>query len=422
MRVRRLLPDLRPLRESRDFRLLWIGMLVSESGSQITIVAVFLQVYALTESSAAVGVVGLVQVVPIALAAIVGGPHIDERDRRRLLLGAQAAQIAASVLLLVGATAGRPPLALVYGAAALGAGGSGLSIATRAAITPTLFPATRLPAAIVLNQAAWNACLIVGPAIGGLIVARLGFAWAYGVDVASFSVAILCAVLMTSHRPAGGGSEASGWRRFTEGLAYLRGRPVVWSVFVVDLIAMVFGMPRAVFPALASTQFGLQGSEAAELVGLLFSALAVGALLGALTAGWVGRIERQGLAVLAAVAIWGVAIACVPLARSWVALAAALLAVAGGADVVSAVFRGTILQTNIPDNLRGRMSAVNTLVVIGGPRVGDAEAGVVAALTSPGFAVASGGVACVIGVGVLAVAVPAFTRYRAPRAEARRAS
>ncbi|MFZ4584914.1 MAG: MFS transporter [Acidimicrobiia bacterium] len=414
MAPRRVLPDLAPLRQSRDFRLLWTGLLVSESGSQITTVAIFLQVYALTQSSAAVGLVGVAQVVPIALAAIVGGPHIDARDRRRILLAALGAQIVGSAVLFAAAASGSPPLVLVYAAAAVGAGGSGLGLATRASITPTLFPADQLPKALVLNQAAWNTCLIVGPALGGVIVARFGFAWAYGVDVASFSVAIMAALLMAPKRPDGPAPEGSGWRRFTEGIAYLRGRPVLWTVFVVDLVAMIFGMPRAVFPELAATQFGVAGRDAAQLVGLLFSALAVGALLGALTAGWVGRVRRQGRAVLIAVAIWGGAIACVPLTRSWVVLAVLLLAVAGGADVISAVFRGTILQTNIPDTLRGRMSAVNTMVVIGGPRLGDAEAGLVAAFTSPGVAVATGGIACVVGVGVLALAVPAFARYVAP--------
>jgi MFS family permease len=214
----------------------------------------------------------------------------------------------------------------------------------------------------------------------------------------------------TEAREVRGGAIAIGWRQMTEGFRFMRGRRVLQSSFYVDLIAMIFGMPRVLFPLLAVTQF----DAGPKIVGVLFSAVSVGALLGALTTGWVKHIERQGLAVLWAVAVWGLGIVGFGLSGDLL-LALGCLAVAGAADVVSAVFRGTILQDSVPDSLRGRMSSVHILVVVGGPRLGDVEAGIVASLFTPTVSVVTGGVACIAGVGLLALFVPEFARYRAPK-------
>lgn len=412
--------DVTPLRTSRDFRLLWVGELVSETGSQMTLVAVYVQVFAITGSAAAVGLVGLVQLVPLALAALVGGPVIDVRERRRLLLGAQVVQASASGVLVLGALLDRPPLVLVYAGAALVAGGSGFSLSIRSAMTPNLVGPGLLPSALALNQVLFHTTLIVGPAIGGVVIDQVGLEWAYGIDLVSF-VATIAACLMMRPQvpepgdvggdgPSGAGPVARGWAQTTAGFRYLRGRPVLQSIFTVDLVAMVFGMPRALFPVLAVVTF----DGGAQIVGLLFSAVSVGALIGALGSGWVHRVRHQGQAVLWAVAAWGAAIVGFGLAGGTLWIALTCLAVAGAADVVSAVFRGTILQTNVPDSLRGRMSAINILVVTGGPRLGDVEAGVVAALTTPATSVVLGGAMCLAGVVVLALAVPDFVRYRAP--------
>ena len=426
--LRAVAVDVTPLRTSRDFRLLWTGELVSETGSQIALVAIYVQVFALTGSVAAVGLVGLVQLVPLAFAALLGGPVIDAHDRRRLLLIGQCGQAAGSALLLLGALAGHPPLALVYAGAAVVAGFGGFSLSVRSSMTPNLVPNAQLSAALSLNQVMWNTSLIVGPAVGGIVIAHAGFSWAYGIDVATFAATIVACLLMRPQVPSGrpvdeereaeAGALSRGWQDITEGFRFLRGRRVLQSTFYVDLIAMIFGMPRALFPVLAMTQFG----AGPEIVGVLFSAVSVGALLGALSAGWVSRIRRQGLAVLWAVVVWGLGIVGFGLSGDSLPLAVSCLAVAGAADVVSAVFRSTILQTTVPDNLRGRMSAVHILVVVGGPRVGDVEAGLVAALTTPTIAVLTGGLACIIGVGVLALAVPEFARYRpgAPGSDAAR--
>ncbi len=374
-RIRRLALDLAPLRE-RDFRLLWTGEIFSEIGSNITLVAVLLQVDALTHDPALVGLIGLVQLVPLMAASLFGGSWIDRYDRRRLLLFAQIGQAAASGLLLAAAFLTPTPLVLVYLGAGLVAGLSGFSLATRSAMTPSLVPADRLPSALALNQVMWNTAQIVGPALGGIIVGTLGYRWAYGIDVLSFSGTIGAALLMTHHPPIVNDPDEEvlgSWKRLGEGFTYLRSKRILQATFFIDLVAMIFGMPRVLFPVLARTRFG----AGPELAGLLFAAVSVGAVIAALTSGWVHRVHRQGAAIVIAVVVWGLAIAGFGLVGDRVVLALILLAVAGGADVVSAVFRSTILQASVPDHLRGRLSGIHISVVAGGPRLGDLEAGLV---------------------------------------------
>lgn len=408
--VRGIAVDLTPLRASRDFRLLWFGEVVSEAGHQVARVAIYVQVFKLTGSAAAVGLVGLAELVPLVVASVLGGSIVDAIDRRKLLLVTQFGLAGASGLLLATALMDRPSLALVYLGAGLAAGVSGIASPTRSAMTPRLVPPEQVPAAIALNQVMWNTASIVGPALGGLVIAQLGLAWAYGIDVVTYGATILAASLMRPMPPQGEGEErASGMRAIREGYAYLRGRRVLQSTFAIDLIAMIFGMPRVLFPVLAVTQFG----GAPELAGLMFSALAAGALAGALTAGWVGRIRHQGQAVIWSVAVWGVGIAGFGLVGDNLVLGLVFLAVAGGADVVSAVFRSSILQLSVPDRLRGRLSSIHILVVTGGPRIGDVESGLVAQALSPTISVVSGGLACVAGVVVLGLLVPQLWRYHA---------
>jgi MFS family permease len=426
--ARRVALDLTPLRESRDFRLLWLGELVSETGSQIALVAVYVQVFEITDSAFAVGAVGVVQLVPLAFAALLGGPLIDRYDRRQLLLFSTCGQAVASAVLLGATVAGSPPLPVVYLGAALVAGFGGFSLATRSSMTPNLVVPSQLSSALSLFQVMFHTTLIVGPAVGGIIIDRLGLGWAYGIDMVSFAATVVAVAMMRPQRPevdpAGeqreerAGALAHGWHQITEGFRFLKGRRVLQSTFYVDLIAMTFGMPRALFPVLAVTQF----DAGPEIVGVLFSAVSLGALLGALTTGWVHRVERQGLAVLLAVGVWGAGIAMFGIAGDVLTLALVALGVAGAADVVSAVFRSTILQQSVPDNLRGRMSAVHILVVVGGPRVGDMEAGIVATLFTPTVSVITGGLACIGGVVILALAVPEFVRYRAPSVTTPRAA
>jgi MFS family permease len=406
--VRALAVDARPLRASRDFRLLWSGELISQFGSQITLVAVFVQVYDLTGSAAAVGAVGVVQLVPMVVVSLGFGPQIDRRDRRRLLVGAQVGLMCSSLLLLGGALRGAP-LWFVYLAAALNAAFTSVSMPTRAAITPNLVPPELLASAAALNQVMWNAAGVVGPGVGGVVIDRLGLAWAYGIDVGTYVVALVFASLVAPQRPkrAAAGADV-GWAAVLNGFRYLRGKRVLQSTFTVDVVAMVFGSPRALFPILADRQF----HRGPEVVGWMFSAAALGALVGALSSGWAGRVVRHGRAILVAVAVWGLAVAAFGLSGEHLWLALAFLAVAGGADVISAVFRSTVQQLVVPDALRGRLSAMNIFVVAGGPRLGDLEAGLVATAFTPTVSVVSGGVLCLVGVAVIASTVPRFAHWR----------
>jgi MFS family permease len=410
-RVRALAIDITPLRVSRDFRLLWGGELLSQIGSQFTLVALFAQVYELTDkSSFAVGLIGVFQLVPMLIVSIGFGPQIDRRDRRSLLLFAQFGLITASGLLLLGAYLGDPPLVLVYGAAALSAAFLSISMPTRSAMTPRMVAPELLPQAAALNQIMWQTAGVIGPALGGIVVSRFGLTWAFGVDVFSFVASLSAAFLIHSQRPepADVDDEDVGFAAVRNGLRFLRGRRVLQSTFTIDIVAMVFGMPRVLFPVLSDKQFH-RGTEA---IGWLFAAAAFGAFLGAASSGWIRRVRRPGLAIIVSVAIWGAAIAAFGLVGANLGLALVFLAIAGGADVISAVFRNTIQQLTVPDGLRGRISSINIFVVAGGPRLGDFEGGLVAAAFTPTVSVVSGGLLCLAGVGVIATAVPRFARWR----------
>jgi MFS family permease len=288
-------------------------------------------------------------------------------------------------------------------------GVSAIDSSVRNATVPRLVGRELLPSALALNQVAMNATALLGPAIAGIVIARIGLVAAYGFDVASYLVMFAIVWTIQPVPPEEGRHLDTGFVAVRVGFAYLRGRRVLQAAFGADLVAMIFGMPRALFPLIAASQF----QRGAEVVGLLFAAPAVGAVLGALTGGWVKRVRHQGQAVLWAVAAWGASIAAFGLAGDRLGLALVFLAVAGGADVISAIFRGTIIQLSVPDHLRGRLSSINYLVVAGGPRLGDLEAGLVAAAFSPAVAVVSGGVLCIAGAAAIAWLVPSFRTYEA---------
>lgn len=407
---RRLTVDISVLRESRDFRLLWFSTLLSETGRNITLIAVFSQIYRLTHSAAAVGAVGLFQFVPLFISTIGGGSIVDAIDRRKTLLVTQVCLAASSALLLWGSLQGRPPIWLIYLAVSLSALFGGLSGPTRSAMVPNLVRRDQLPTALAINQVMWNMTMLIGPVLGGFIIAHAGFAWAYGADFASYAATIVAAWMMKPMVPGfAEGTASKGFKAIGDGFRFLKGHRIIQSTFAIDLIAMIFGMPRALFPILAEVQF----HRGAEVSGLLFGAPALGAIIGAATAGWVDRIKRQGWAVVLSVAVWGAGITAFGLVGHHLWLALFFLAVAGAADVVSAVFRSTIFALSAPDALRGRLSAINILVVAGGPRLGDLEAGLVAAAFSPTISVVSGGLACIAGTILFGLLVPQFRKYRA---------
>lgn len=402
----RLLIDTSPLRESRDFRVLFGGQIVSFFGTQLTVVAVPFLVFQLTGSSLQVGLVSLAQLAPLVIGSLIGGAMADSVDRRRLLLWMQVVLAVTIAGLAVNASLDRPALWPLYVLPAVAAGFSGFDKPARNAAIPGLLPRRSLPAAYALWQVQYQVGFLLGPAVAGLLLAGFGVATVFWIDVATYVVAFFAVIRMRPLPPEGGGTPASA-ASVVEGMRFLRRRPVLVGTFAIDLNAMVFGMPRALFPALGTGLF----NGGAQAVGLLYAAPGAGALLGSVLTGWVSRVEHQGRAVLVAVTIWGLAIAGFGL-TSWLPLALALLALAGAADVISAVFRNTILQLSVPDSLRGRLSAIHIAVVTGGPRLGDAEAGAVAALAGPRVSVVSGGLACVAGVAVTAWLLPQFARYR----------
>ncbi|MDQ3757967.1 MAG: MFS transporter [Actinomycetota bacterium] len=383
--------------------------MVSYVGTQLVMVAVPYQVFQLTSSSLQVGLVSLAELVPLVIGSLVGGAVADAVDRRRLLLVTQVLLATTSIGLAVNASLDRPAVWPIYVLSALAAGLSGLDRPARSAAIPNVVPAHLLPSAYALWQVLMQVGGVVGPALGGMLIANAGIAPVFWLDVATFAVAFATLLRIRPLPPQGGGTKP-GLASIVEGLRYVRRRRELIGVFAIDLDAMVFGLPRALFPAMAERVFG----GGAATYGMLAAAPGAGALLAAVTTGWVGRVHRQGRAVLLAVGAWGVAMIGFGL-TDWLPLALVLLAVAGGADVVSAVFRNTILQTSVSDSLRGRVSSVQIAVVTGGPRLGDAEAGAVAALTSVRFSVVSGGVACVLGVLAVARLLPEFSRYRTKR-------
>ena len=421
----RLLADITPLRESADFRRLYVGQLISFLGSQLAIVAVPYQVFRLTRSSFQVGLVSLAQLTPLLAGSLVGGAVADRMDRRRLIMAMQVAQAATSAGLALNALHGLGSLWPIYVATAAAAALSGIDRPARSASVPNVVDRSQLAAAYALWQVLLQVGAVAGPALAGVLLARFGLAPLYWLDALSFGAAFVAVGRMGPLRPggpeavgAGGppllegspGPEAPGPLRGSlfEGVRYAWRRQELVGVFVIDLDAMIFGLPRAVFPALAETVF--RGGP--TTYGLLSAAPGAGALLGALTTGWVASVRRQGMAVIVAVAAWGVAMTGFGLVRSlWLALL--LLAVGGAADVISAVFRNTILQTIVPDRLRGRLSALQIAVVTGGPRLGDAEAGAAAAIGGARFAVVSGGLACLAGVAAVAAWLPRFRCFDA---------
>ncbi len=401
----RVLVDLGPLRQSQAFRRLWGGYLVTTLGSQLTVVAVPYQVFRLTHSSLDVGLVGLAQIVPVLGGSLIGGSVADAVDRRRLLLATQVSLAAFSVGLAVNASSSRPALWPLYAVSALSAGVSSVDISTRSAVFVNLVERPMFASANALWQLLFQLGQVAGPAVAGVLLGRVGIASVFWIDAASFAVSLGAIASLPALRPQGGGTRF-GLSSIAEGLRYLKGRPVLQGTFVVDLNAMVLGMPRSLFPALGLIRF----HGGAATVGLLYAAPGAGALVGALVTGWVAAVRKQGRAVLVAVTVWGVAIAAFGLVP-WLAAGLGLLAVAGAADVVSAVFRATILQLEAPESLRGRLSSIHTAVVTGGPRLGDFEAGAVAAASTPQISVVSGGLGCLAGVGLVAWLMPRFARY-----------
>src|SRR3954449_1281430 len=410
MRLPRIHADTTALRESRELRSLVLGNFISGMGTQASLVALPYQLYVQTKSPLLTGLLGAAELVPLVVMALLGGALADRLDRRRLLLLDQVGLVLIAAALCFAALAGEPPVWRLYLLGALLAGFGAVQNVARSAIVPNLVRPALLRSALAFNYGLYQLTMVIGPGLGGLLIAAGGVKLAYGVDAVSCA-AMVIGVLAISAQPPHRDEEGpllSIRRSIGEGLRFVRRSRALLGSFAIDINAMAFGMPRALFPVLAVSVYHAGASG----TGAMFAAVSAGAAAAALTAGWLPHVRRLGRIVIAAVVVWGAAIAVAGLAGS-IYVAIAMLAVAGAADSVSAVCRSSINQMVTPDAMRGRMSSVFSVVVTSGPRLGDVESGTVAGLTSPRFSVTSGGLACIAGVAVVVAAFPALARFDA---------
>ena len=387
--------DITPLRRHRDFRLLFIGRLVSFFGTMITFVAVPYQVYQLSHSTLLVGLLGLVELAALFVFAMLGGAMADAADRRTMVLLSEAG-------LMVGSLP-RPTLWLIFGVTLLWGSLDALRRPSLEAMLPLLVDRDELAAAGALSSLRGTVGLIAGPALGGVLITVIGLPLTYMVDVATFVVGLACLYLMRAVPPPVD-AERPSLRRVVEGLRYALSRPELIGTYVADIVAMAFGMPMALFPAIA------QGLGGASVLGLLYAAPAVGSFLFFATSGWARHVHRHGLGVIVAATLWGLSIIGFGLATGLFA-ALGFLVLAGAADAMSGLYRKLIWNQTIPDSLRGRLASIELLSYSIGPTVGNFEAGVVATLVNVRFSVLSGGVLTVIGSIACALALPAFRQY-----------
>lgn len=408
-----ILADITPLRVSAPYRRIWLALGASNIGQQMASVAVALQIWDLTQSSLMVGLVGLAQLIPLVGFGLYGGSIVDSFDRRTVGIISAIGLWCSSLLLLAQALMGLNSVGVLYVIVAIQSGFFAVGNPARQAIIPRIVPMDLLPAANALGTMTWSLGFAFGPLLGGALVALTGTViTAYIVDVFAFATVIYAMWRLPKIPPSEDRSAAKGWKSVREGFTFIRGKMNLQMTFYADLVAMVFGMPRALFPAIAALWFGGTTEEIALTLGLLSAAPAVGALISGITSGPLGRVRYQGRAIIVSILIWGVAITAFGFSRTLI-FSLIFLAIAGAADNVSAVFRQTMLQAATPDNFRGRLQGINTVVIAGGPRLGDVEAGVVASVGGEAFSVISGGIACVVLTLGLAAKFRKFLYYDA---------
>ena len=419
-RVRAIFADTQPLRVPA-FRRLWEANIITVIGAQLTVVAVPAQIYAITRSSTYVGLTGAFGLVPLIFFGLYGGALADVMDRRRLMMITTVGLIATSAAFFVQALLGLNNVWLLLLIFAVQQSFFAVNQPTRSAILPRIIPLRQLPAANSLNMTVMQFGAIAGPLVGGALIPLLGYSVLYLIDTISM-FATLWAVFELPALPPEGPVHKAGFRSVLDGFEYLRHHKVLLMSFLVDIIAMVFGMPRALFPQIAHQSFGgpVDGGIA---FALLFAGIPAGAVVGGVFSGWVSRTSRQGYAVICAIVVWGLAMAgfgvAVGLAGGsmGVMLGAALgaLVIGGAADMASAAFRNTMLQEAASDDVRGRLQGVFTVVVSGGPRLADVAHGTAGGLLGTATAATGGGVLVVVLVLLASAAVPAFIRYRVQR-------
>lgn len=395
--------DLGPLRRHRDFRLLWLGQLVSMLGHSVTEVAVPYQMYQLTHSVLMVGLISGVELVPMLVLGLAGGLLADARDRRLMVLVTEVGFGLVSLGLMANTLQGHPSVTVLFFLAAFGGGMFAIQRPSMDSLLPRLVSVDEIPAATAVNSIRGTFGMIAGPAVAGVMIAAIGLPYAYAVDVVCIGVSLVMLLLMRPVPPSAT-AEAPSLRRLVEGFRYAWSRQELVGTYLVDIVAMLFGMPLALFPAIADHLGG------ASVLGLLYAAPAVGALVLSLTSGWTSRVHRHGVGLAFAAVAWGLAIIAFGYAAS-VPLALLFLALAGGADMLSGLFRQAIWGQTIPDHLRGRLAGIEFLSYTSGPALGGVESGAVAAVFGVQFSVVSGGVLCVVAVLLLTAALPRFRAY-----------
>ncbi|MFH8367435.1 MFS transporter [Streptomyces sp. NPDC018031] len=404
-RGRSLLPDLAPWHSSRDFRLMWVAGLVTAFGSFLTLVALPMQVKELTGSAFAVGAIGAVELVPLIVFGLYGGALADAVDRRTLILLTEAGLGLLAALLLVNSLLPDPMLWPLYVVAAVASALTGLQRPALDAVVARIVPLEQQTAAAALNALRWQLSAIAGPSLAGVVVAYAGVPLAYGLDVLTYAASLLLALGLSASPPAED-AEKPSFAAIAEGARYAWRRKELLGTYVVDMAAMLFAFPNAIFPFLADDL------DAPWALGLMYAAGSVGSVLVSATSGWTSRVHRHGRMVVLGAAVWGAAMAV----AGWVPnvwLVLLCLVVAGGADMVSGLYRSTLWNQTIPDDLRGRLAGIELLSYATGPQIGQVRAGGMAGLTGVRAAVWSGGVACVAAVGLLAVAIPKLMTYDA---------
>lgn len=396
--------DLSPLTTSREFSLLFAGQSVSFFGSMMSYVVIPWQTYQLTKSSLAVGLLGVAEFVPVFFMSFVGGALADSVDRRRIIRVTELCLAFGSGILILNSLLANPKIWVLFVCAAGFATLNGLQRPSLEALTSKLIPPDKIPGAVALNTLGRTVGGLAGPAAGGLLAVAAGPAFAYGIDLGTFVISLVALWLMNAVPPPPN-ADRPGLRSVVEGLRYAKSRPELLGTYLIDINAMFFGMPMALFPAIAT---GFGGAS----VGFLYAAPSVGSFLVTLTSRWTGRVNRHGLAIILAAGVWGVSIICLGLAtRLWIALGC--LVIAGGADMVSGLFRMIMWNQTVPDHLRGRLAGIEMISYMTGPLLGNAESGVVASIFSVRTSVVSGGFLCVVGTGLMALALPSFLRYDA---------
>lgn len=403
--------DTTPLKRYPEFRRMWISQGISTIGSQLAVVGLAVQIFTITHSTIDVGLISLVQLFPALFGALIGGSIADAMGRRKLLIITGLSATVAASLLALNSLRHHPIIWLIYVLAALSAVIQSVDSPARTSVLMSIVDRDLLMSATALRSMLGQFSQIIGPTIGGVLLAVVHVDVIYWINAGSFLVVVVTVLTISAHVPKGGATRF-GLRSIVEGFQFLKGRQAVQGCFIADLNATILGMPTSIFPAIAISQF----HGGSSTTGLLYAAPGIGSAIGSSFSGWTMSIRRPGYAVCVCIAIWGVALTAFGFSTS-LALAVVMLSIAGFADQISAIFRATIIQYEAPDRLRGRLSSIQQAVVQSGPRLGNTEAGIVAGYSTPQISIVSGGLGCVLGIAIVSLFMPKFVHYELGKKE-----